>query len=207
MKSREIQINKRNSLECADKILTEAEKFASYHNLSTKDSLHLRLLSEELIGMTNSILDVSDGTFWIEENNGTYELKIIAHAEIGDKAKELLLSSSSDGKNQYSKGITGRICQVLDWLGSAQIDPVMMSSTNYPMGMLPAMPANSLFSGASGEVHEWSLNEYRKAAKKDAETGNWDELEKSILIKLADDVLVGVRSGKVAMTIIKKFDE
>lgn len=33
----------------------------------------------------------------------------------------------------------------------------------------------------------------------------WDELEKSIVAKLADDVQVGIRSGKVELVIRKRF--
>ena len=37
------------------------------------------------------------------------------------------------------------------------------------------------------------------------DSGDWDQLEKSIVAKLADDVIVGVRGKKVEIIIIKEF--
>jgi hypothetical protein len=53
----------------------------------------------------------------------------------------------------------------------------------------------------------WSLNDYRTclesvSEKDDASKEAWDELEKSIVANIANDVLVGVKGDKVEMTII-----
>ena len=50
----------------------------------------------------------------------------------------------------------------------------------------------------------WSLQEYRNGVQQ----GNgekWDEYERSILVKLADDVIVGVKGKNVSIIIKKKF--
>ena len=41
--------------------------------------------------------------------------------------------------------------------------------------------------------------------KKEAEKENWDELEKSVIASVADDVIVGVKGKKAEIVIIKKF--
>ena len=52
----------------------------------------------------------------------------------------------------------------------------------------------------------WSLKQYQNCVKEDAsEKDKWDELEKSILVKLADDVIVGVRGKTVDIIIKKRF--
>ena len=52
----------------------------------------------------------------------------------------------------------------------------------------------------------WSMNRY-KAAVKDgrAPEEDWDELEKSIVANIADDVQIGIAGQDVEMVIIKKF--
>ena len=46
-----------------------------------------------------------------------------------------------------------------------------------------------------------SFDSNAQAEKQEA----WDELEKSIIAKLADDVIVGVLGGKVDIVVKKKF--
>ena len=50
------------------------------------------------------------------------------------------------------------------------------------------------------------LSTVKKTTQKENKEA-WDELEKSIIANLADDVLVGVRKDKVEILIIKKFAE
>ena len=50
----------------------------------------------------------------------------------------------------------------------------------------------------------WSLADYRKKVENaDAAESERDELEKSIVAKLADEVKVGIRSGKAEVMIEK----
>ena len=57
----------------------------------------------------------------------------------------------------------------------------------------------------------WSLHQYRNnlSDAKDQNTAAqeaWDELEKSIVASIADDVIVGVKKDHVTMTIIKNIE-
>ena len=49
----------------------------------------------------------------------------------------------------------------------------------------------------------WSLNSYKEQASGQSE--EWDELEKSIIANLADDVIVGVTGKKVEIVVVKNF--
>ena len=53
----------------------------------------------------------------------------------------------------------------------------------------------------------WSLSAYRNAveAHRDEEADKWDELEKSITAKLADEVKIFIRKNTVEMVIEKAF--
>ena len=48
--------------------LEQAEKVAAYKGLSMKDGLHLRLLTEEMMGLMRSITGEREGIFWIEDH-------------------------------------------------------------------------------------------------------------------------------------------
>ena len=59
------------------------------------------------------------------------------------------------------------------------------------------------FTDPIGYTNEWSLSAYRENAKSDKTA--WDELEKSVIANLADDVTVGIIEGKVEIIVIKNF--
>ncbi len=58
---------------------------------------------------------------------------------------------------------------------------------------------------------EWSMTQYEKALaygvdrKDEKAIKAWDELEKSVVAHVADDVKVSIRNQQVEMTIIKKL--
>jgi hypothetical protein len=50
----------------------------------------------------------------------------------------------------------------------------------------------------------WTLSRYKDAQKDNAEP--WDELEKSIIANLADDVIVSVKGNQIEIIIEKNFN-
>ena len=57
-----------------EKALEQAEKVAAYKGLPAQSALRLRLLTEEMMGMMRSITGEQEGQFWIEDENGVYQL-------------------------------------------------------------------------------------------------------------------------------------
>ena len=53
----------------------------------------------------------------------------------------------------------------------------------------------------------WSMEEYRKDVEKaeKADKESWDELEKSIVANIADDIRVSMKGATVEMVIKKRF--
>ena len=51
----------------------------------------------------------------------------------------------------------------------------------------------------------WSFCDYKKSLAGSSPDENWDELEKSIVANLADEVKVGIRDNTVELIIDKKF--
>ena len=61
--------------------------------------------------------------------------------------------------------------------------------------------------GVDGNSNHWSLSNYYFTVKKnDNDLENWDELEKSIIANLTDDVTVGINGDNVEMVISKKWE-
>ena len=68
--------------------LNQAEKVAAYKSLSPKNTLHLRLLTEEMMGMMRSITGETQGKFWIEDEDGVYELHLQVSTRMNSEKRE-----------------------------------------------------------------------------------------------------------------------
>ncbi|MCR5566778.1 MAG: hypothetical protein K6F61_07980 [Clostridiales bacterium] len=183
-----------------EKALEQVEKVAAYKGLSPKDTLHLRLLTEEMMGMMRSITGEPEGEFWIEDNDGEYALHLRVAARMSLEKRAQLLSVSASGKNEAARGLMGRIREFFD----------MGCDEDYDGFSTALMP--DAFEHSSSPVldWEWSMRRYEnvvsaKMGQDDAAREAWDELEKSVVKHVADDVKVFIRGGYVEMTILKKM--
>ena len=198
MKSDVITVSSKGSrMETA---LNQAEKVAVYKELTGKNALQLRLLTEEMMGMMRSITGETEGQFWIEDEDGEYRLHLLVNTRMTSDKREQLLSAATSGKNESAKGLMGRLRDFFD----RGADGDFSSS---PL-LLPEMDMGSTMPTLDWE---WSMVRYESeliarmgrddAAAKEA----WDELEKSVVAQVADDVKVSIRGGAVEMIITKKF--
>lgn len=176
-------------------ILAETEKVTSYNALTGKDALALRLLAEELVSMLPSMVENFDGEFWIENDGAAYELCVGLFVDDMDIAtRESLIKMSSNNKNASAVGITGKIRAAFDYmvLGGSEADMIA--------------PAGRYGFGSSVDYSQiWSLRDYKDAVSADGGE-KWDELEKSIIARLATDVIVGVKGKRVSIIIKKTFE-
>ena len=180
-------------------ILKESENVALYNGFTEKQTLQLRLLCEEMDGMLPNIIDDFSGDFWIEYEDGL--CKINAAIEILDMTstkKEDLINVSKNKKNAAAVGIMGKIRNAIE---------NFFLNEGEAIGLEQAAGLYYLSTGY-GEVIDysclWTLNQY-KTTVKETEQEQWDELEKSIIATVADDVIVGVKGRKANVVIVKKF--
>ena len=194
-----------NDKSTLDSILAEAEKSAEYNDLTPKQSLQLRLLAEEMVGMMPELLEIGSGEFWVENDGPEFEL----HAAIKTKRmsmdkKEEIMSFSKSGINASAKGIINKIKIVVESMADGYAEASKYSGGSnlefYDMGAASSGLYNDLWSGA------WSLSSYRSNAEKSDDKKSWDELEKTVIANIADDVIVGYVGRKVDIIIKKKFD-
>ncbi len=182
------------------RILESAEEIAEKTKLNSKQSMHLRLLAEELVEMLPSLLTFSSGEFWIEQNGKSFELHTVLtpNEAITTEQRDELLSVSSSGKNAAASGIMSKIRLAATFM----IIDYERNSADFPVindFYLDGMGTNPNFM-----VPAWSLENYRIKAKSE-KNEKWDELEKSIIANIADDVVVGVEGRKVEIIVKKSF--
>ena len=177
-----------------NKILCETEKTAEYAALNGKQAIRMRLIAEEFVGMLKELSQDFEGEFWIEREDLSFALVAQLHInEVMDKqTKRKFIDVSSDKKNAAAKGIMGKIRDVVENL--LYPENAMYSASFISYQLETAVLLND----------QWTLNRYRDAQKENEEP--WDELEKSIIANLADDVTVAVKGNNVEIAIMKNFN-
>lgn len=184
-----------------EEALNQADKIGEYKNLSSKSTLHLRLLAEELMGLMRSITGEKSGQFWIEDDDGTYMLHLLVDTRMNTVKREKLLNTSTSGKNAYAKGIMGRLRDFFDRNADQDVvaftNPIMMSG---------------VYDNAQDILHdvEWSMVKYREDiySTKDENAEHaaaWDELEKSVITHVADEIKVFIHNQQAEMVVYKKL--
>ena len=153
------------------------EDFAHSISLEQHEALQLELLTEETLGMVKALVDDFYGQLWYENEGKRCEIHLQATANVNADQREELLSMSTSGRNAAAKGFMAMLA------GGFAVD-----------AMVPI----------------WTLQTYREDLDtnrlSDESAGEaWDELEKSIVGKLADDIIVGVKGDCIEMVIVKDF--
>jgi hypothetical protein len=181
-------------------ILKECERVAEYNGLSHKQALQLRLLCEEIDGMLPNIIDDFDGALWIDFEDGVCKVNVsIQIPEFNSDKKEELIQIAKNRKNASAVGIVGKI---RDTLENFFMDEEKMAA------LALATNASGLGSGLNEAVdysYLWRLEEYKISMNREEQAEAWDELEKSVIASVADDVIVGVKGKRAEIVMIKKF--
>ena len=178
------------------------EDFAKQIGLGKKNMLRLNLLVEETLGMMKAMVDEFYGQLWFENKGKSCEIHLEATAKMDSNRKHDLLSVSSTGKNAASKGFMAMIGDFISNVLYAYGEETIRYGIIHTEA--PVMPA-------TGELQPiWTLHAYREDLERErrasSEAGEaWDELEKSIVANLADDVIVGVKGDRIEMVIARDF--
>jgi hypothetical protein len=184
------------------------ESFAEQAGLDGRNALRLELLVEETLGMVKTMLDSFYGQIWFTADGRDVEIHFEATADMDADKKEELLSVSSTGKNVAAKGFMAKLGEMISGaLRSAgrSIDAYGQETMKYGVVHTP-----ELMAAYPDMMTIWTLQTYRvdlDQARTDGDFAEeaWDELEKSIVAKLADDIAVGVRGDRIDLVIRKKF--
>lgn len=181
-------------------ILKECEMVASYNGLNHKQALQLRLICEEIDGMLPKIIDDFDGEIWIEYEEGVCKVNVaVTFAEFTAKKKEELINVSKNKKNALAVGIIGKI--------RSAIEDCFLDADGFKACGMASGYGRSANEYSIGIDHSylWSLGEYKNSITNEKHEKAKDELEKSIIASIADDVIVGVKGRQASIVVIKKF--
>ena len=175
-----------------EEALKLTENFAQLKGLDVKKALHLRLLTEEMMGMMRSITGETQGEFWIEDDTETAELHLRVKTLLDTEKRDQLIAASTSGKNEATRTLMGKLRSFFE-NGSAFAAPFVLDGN---AEMYAAITAWSL------REYRDQLQEYRAVNGKGAEE-EWDELEKSVVSHVADEVKVRVENNVAEMIIYK----
>ncbi len=172
--------------------LDQAERVAVFEELGARDALHLRLLAEEMMNMVRAIAGTIKGEFWIVNSGKLFELHLHARTAMDFQKHDQLLASSSSGKNEAVRGFMGKV--------RAFFEP---TETLYPSFNLTP-------DGVDTDM-VWTMRAYQQQIRENIEQNlagsaeAWDELERSVVSHIADDVKVSIRGCDVEMTVSRKL--
>lgn len=181
-------------------IVREAGKWAELARLDTRQSLELRLLTEEVFEMLTKLICAYQGCLWFESDDNSYQLRATVASDIGiDPSGKAI--TPPDPQKSTVKGMMGKIKSVADGMLLQMATP----------GASAAMPdcSSSFYMAMACRNNVWTLsgyiNEIKAALKRNQGKEEWDELEKSLIVKLADDVTVEKKNHYVEITVKKIF--
>lgn len=192
--------------------LDETSKFAVYNGISDKAALRIRLLAEETLGMVAAITESFEADFWLESTRDHIcRIHLSAQTDMDFEKKRRLIDASRSKKNERHTGFMSKIRDIIqnslfafDEVSQLQAQYGYDSLMYGSMGMcdVDAATTNSL-------IYTWSMKKYQESLESMKEEDQaaaaeaWDELEKSIVASLADDVRVCVDGDTVEMIIEK----
>lgn len=191
MKSNIIKISRNQ--DNLNQIFDETKKTAEYVGLNAKQTLRARLIVEEFVGMLKELSQNFNGEFWIENEGLSFAFVTQLHInEVMDmQTKRKFIEVSSNKKNAAAKGIMGKIRDIVENMLYPENAVYSASFIAYQL------ETAVLFED------QWTLSKYKDTERNNPEP--WDELEKSIIANIADDVVVGVKGNNVEIIITKNF--
>ena len=210
MKTEEIIVSSQGS--GWDESMAVTERLGTNSGLDKKSSLRLRLLAEELIGMTRGIAGKVEAVYWAENTGRRFDLHLKSDIIMTQDIRRQIIAVSSSGENSANRGFIGKIREMIavallpDEFGISVLSGLSLGM----MGVADGSPETQMI---ATETMNWSLIQYRnkisqargEAGKSEEADTAWDELEKSIVASIADEIIVRVTGSHVEIDISKTF--
>lgn len=181
-----------------EKALDHIETRAITFGFDEKDGAFARLLAEEAVNAFSSLIGINQGLIWIEEKDNDFEIHLEANADIDSEERNRLIELSKNKKNTARKGILGKISSFIDYIAS---DSAVGDNPFIFYEMSSDMIVYSSVVTPAGKP-AWSKKDEEAAKVEEKEEALMD-IEKSIIEKFADDIIVSIALKKIEL-IIKK---
>lgn len=184
--------------------ITEAERYAVSENLDSKMRLRLRLLSEELLAITTGLPKMKEGKFYIEREDSDYIIWFQAYSKMDRKTRGQL-TGTTIGRSSVVISVTEMVSQA--------IDAMIQMNEDDQDGISKASVTTMEDSICKSEGnYEWSYNIFKEkemdeAYYDDNPDYNIEELGKSVLMKLSDDIRISVKKNYISIRVLVKNEE
>ncbi|MBR2726837.1 MAG: hypothetical protein IKD71_02940 [Solobacterium sp.] len=147
--------------------------------------------------MVRSITGELEASYYAEQENKDYTLHLNADVHMTKEVRDELLAVSASGENAAAKGFMGKL---RDMIGTALLpeddQPSLLS-----LGVMSMGSPTGLRTGTGS--YDWSLKKF-KAEAGETEKAR-DDLERSIVANIADDIIVSIEGSRVDLTILKTY--
>ena len=183
-----------------EEALQMTEKAGMEEGLGKKDLPRLRLLAEELFGMIHSTAGDFKAIYKLEYENRKFILHLQTDIPDDVIVREQLRSAAINN--------TSHVKSFLMKVRNMIIAVLEAENPEFSVGLMSMGSPNGYRIGSA--AYSWSLNKYKSEIEnnrsRDMETGAaWDELEKSIVANLADEVHVDISGLHAEVSIWKSF--
>jgi hypothetical protein len=179
-------------------ITANVEKVGLFCNLTEKNARLLCLLCEETISLVRGILPHFNGEVRVENNAKVFDIKVSIKARVTPEERDVLLDVVGGNNSAYGNGIFGKIASVLAERVFAAND--LAYPPDFSLGMSGAAY------GVMPTDYVWAMSSFTPTYQEEKKSIQDDGLEKSIIVNLADDCQIGVKSHTVEITVTKNFE-
>ena len=159
-------------------VVSEGNRVAVYAEMKPEASRQMQLLIEEMLSMAQLAGGDLEASFWIECEDGRYDLHLNAKTDLNKEQRYHLLSTTTSGRNEAANTLRGVLWDRLEQALASDVDH---DYDELPSELLADLPIGPI---------------------KDPE---WDGYERKILKNMADSVKIGILHGIVDVVVSKQY--
>ena len=140
---------------------------------------NMQLLTEEMLSMARGATGDMQASFWIECENGAYDLHLNTRTVLNKEQRYHLISTTTSGKNEIANTVFGRLRDRFEQARASEVDH---GYEELPLEVLRDLPQSPV------------------------QDQEWDGYERKVLRKVADSVKIGIKGGVVDAVVSKKYE-
>lgn len=163
-----------------------------------KEKLRVRLLGEEMMCLVREIAGGMEGEFWGERTDNKVYLHLSTNTLMYAEKRKEFLGVSTTGQNIKRRGVLGKIIEAYE----KALSPKDKRTAAEMVFSSAGMGGSSAYTSSTNLM--WSMSDYTDILYgPDGDEQERDDLEKSIIANIADEVSVGIAGDNVEVIVEK----
>ena len=155
-----------------------AESYGESQSLGRKQTIQLKMITQEMLSLARSVTGEMQASFWIENEGRSFSLYMTTNTVLDKDKRYQLISSATSRRNEIETNFLGKLRDAFEQAMTAEAD------------------------------HDYDLPQYlEKDVGHIIEDPEWDGFERSVLRGISDDIRIAIRGREVRMTVSKSFAE